>query len=119
MGNENKEHYDNNGIRKGILLSRFVTLIKEWIQNDDNAEKQLSVSLEYKQKFTKFQKYFESEMKVLNDESLSKELNILSTLSGLEAEVKLIKSVETNRLYEYNQNGGWILLLCKTGYIVY
>ena len=100
-----EQYFDNNGIRKGILLSRFVSLIKQWIQNDNNAEKPLTVSSEYKQKFIAFTKYFQSEMKVLGDDSLSKELDILCTITGLEIQEPLAKPAAI-KLFEYNQDNG-------------
>ena len=95
----NKENkYDNNGIRKAIVLSRYVELIKEWINyenrgknkdkyNDNGLSKwerrstKLNVNEDYKQKFNQFKQYFVKEMKELNDETLQKEVYIIEKLA--------------------------------------
>merc|ERR1712154_615440 len=57
--NEKKECYGDLAVRKAILLTRYVLLIKEWIQNTKSFE--LSVSDKYKQIFAVFLKYFQNE----------------------------------------------------------
>src|SRR3989339_331416 len=104
--------YDNKGIRKGILLSRYVNLLHAWILEERKQvvyddykpmpcpvykcgiiipeelpplsmlgkwERQsvpLTVSSEYKQNFSEFKKYLESEMEVIKDDSLKREVEI-------------------------------------------
>ena len=110
--------YDNKGIRKGILLSRYVNLLHAWILEERKQvvyddykpmpcpvykcgiiipeelpplsmlgkwERQsvpLTVSSEYKQNFSEFKKYLESEMEVIKDDSLKREVEILDLLVG-------------------------------------
>lgn len=122
---EDKEpdFYQNSGIRKGILLSRYANLIKNWIASEASKDPQnpieilpmpivitdetgiivpddyiylqllnkwehqsvpLKVSKEYKDLFTKFIPYFESEMESIGDETMSKELEILEKLCSYE-----------------------------------
>ncbi len=109
-----KDHYDNNGIRKGILLARYVNLMRNWINDEITGysikkpavpsidretgillapdidrsalgkwERQsipLQVNLEYKSLIEIFYKYFEKEAKEINDESLSREMEIMKKL---------------------------------------
>ncbi len=108
-----EEYYENNGIRKGILLSRYASLIKHWINDErKNHEAQfytptitaesgltvpeepgeiklgiwerqsipLKISEEYKQLFSEFKQYFETEMNQIEDNTLSKEIEILEKL---------------------------------------
>lgn len=105
------EYFANNGIRKGILLSRYASLLKSWvidtqrrsanpanqpIVDTDNGipadpeiilgewERQsttFSVSPHYKDLFELFQTYFEDEMEEIDDETLEKELELLNKLS--------------------------------------
>ncbi|MBU2100750.1 VWA domain-containing protein [Candidatus Micrarchaeota archaeon] len=108
------DYYDNTGIRKAILLSRYASLMKNWIKDEAQSisekkpvysvvgtdsgipvpeeltqtqlgiwERQsvpLAVSDEYKQIFSEFKEYFEAEMNEIDDESLSKEVDILNKL---------------------------------------
>jgi Ca-activated chloride channel family protein len=98
-------NYANSGIRKGILLVNYVTLLKQWINhareskynkkkilfnlNETNAENlgewerqstELVVSNQYQEQFKTFLAYFESEMAVLNDKDLEQEVTILKKL---------------------------------------
>ncbi|MBI5066344.1 VWA domain-containing protein [Candidatus Woesearchaeota archaeon] len=102
------DYFENTGIQKGILLSRYADLMKNWINDERTAvlkpsvdEKvgiivpfeenvelgrwerqsvQLHVSDKHKELFNKFNNYFEKEMKELGDDSLSKELELLDIL---------------------------------------
>lgn len=45
---QKKEHFDNNGIRKGILLARYVNLMRNWIEDErdsHNTKKPLIASI--------------------------------------------------------------------------
>jgi Ca-activated chloride channel family protein len=102
-------NYANSGIRKGILLVNYVTLLKQWINHEReckynkrkilfnlterNAEKlsewerqstQLIVSNQYREQFKTFLPYFQSEMAVLNDKDLEAEIKILKKLIDFE-----------------------------------
>ena len=100
--------YANKSIRKGILLSRYGSLLKHWIADrrslprsfrgnekcsvehgiitfEDNSNLymshyDLSVNPLYGSFFLYFQNYFEEEKGFINDKSLSRELSILSKL---------------------------------------
>ena len=111
--NTAEEYYDNAGIRKGIALTRYANLMKNWIlyergeenrtfvidvntgikdceynkeqivvmlgENERSSVK-LSVSDKYKEIFKEFKKYFENEMKEIDDSEMSKEIDILNLL---------------------------------------
>lgn len=81
----------NTGIQKAILLTRYVSLIKEWINADEKKQitnqvgwergsKDLIVSEKYKRKFENFLNYFKEKAKVLNDKTLNQEINVLENL---------------------------------------
>ena len=101
-------YYSNKSIRKGILLSRYGSLLKHWIadrrssprsfrgkekcsiengiityQDNPNlnmSHYDLSVNSLYGSFFLYFQNYFEEEKDLIDDKSLSRELSILSKL---------------------------------------
>ena len=108
---ESAEFFENPGIRKGVLLSRYADLLKNWMiderehidfsrpwvpnVNDDDGivvppslgqwERQslpLAVSGPYRELFEEFRGYFEAEVDALGDETLNQELGILNTLGG-------------------------------------
>jgi Ca-activated chloride channel family protein len=108
---DDSEYFENSGIRKGILLSRYASLLKSWvidtqrssanpanqpIVDNENGipadpeyilgqwERQsteFSVSPHYKDLFDLFRTYFENEMEEIEDETLRKELELLKKLS--------------------------------------
>ena len=101
---ENKEpdFFQNSGIRKGVLLVRYATLMKKWIAYQrslvpspyvgtwERKSLALRVSDEFKQLFTDFTHYFELEMQALGDETLQQELDVLQLLSTLDTtEIKI------------------------------
>jgi len=104
------DFFENTGIRKGIILSRYADLIKNWIIDErESIEKNetvtpsvnaedgiippielgrwerqsipLRVSEPYKGVFKEFYVYFEEEMNAIGDNTLSQEVDILDTLS--------------------------------------
>jgi Ca-activated chloride channel family protein len=105
------EYFDNTGIRKGVLLSRYAALLQNWMLDertylrDDgrwkaridedtgiscnldyshNWERQsvrLKVSEPYSWLFSKFSRYFEDEMNDIGDYTLDQELDILDELA--------------------------------------
>jgi len=107
---ESPEFFENNGIRKGVLLSRYADLLKNWmIDEREHAhlsqpwepkvddwrgipvppitlgqwERQslpLMVSGPYRELFKEFRTYFEQEMTAIGDDSLSQELEVLDRL---------------------------------------
>jgi len=113
FSNEEPEFFANSGIRKGVLLSRYADLMKNWliderghastsfpwepsVNHEDGIivpptlgewERQslpLSVSPLYKDVFQQFSEYFVSEVEVIGDETLSQELEILEILLAID-----------------------------------
>ena len=106
------EYFDNSGIRKGILLTRYASLLKNWLIDErqhvqyssswnpivredtgivlppenitqwERTSLSLRVSSPYRMIFNNFANYFESEMEAINDYSLDQELAILNTLGA-------------------------------------
>merc|ERR1712129_676857 len=82
-------YFDNNGIRKRILLIKFVELLNEWTAKDSeigNAHSNslnaanLNVSDEFKTKFQAFLKYFNKQIDEIKDDSLNQEVKIIEHL---------------------------------------
>jgi len=111
MAEENADFYQNSGIRKAVLLTRYADLLKNWIIDERTAadkgwkivpsvtmangivipielgewERQslpLTVSGPYPELFGKFSDYFQSEAQVLGDSTLQQEVAILEKLQG-------------------------------------
>jgi len=105
------EYYPNTGIRKGIVLTRYVNVLKNWIMYEksynnsflikedgitdfDLTENEImyilgeherqsiksTVSDEYKETLNKFKEYLENEVKLIGDEDLQQEIDILNLL---------------------------------------
>ena len=106
---EPKEYYDNKGIRKGIVLARYATLLRNWMVHErerseppivmyrdhgipilpehefqlgrwERQSQRLTVSQDYRELFRQFTTYFEEEMNAIGDSSMRKELDILKRL---------------------------------------
>jgi Ca-activated chloride channel family protein len=104
------EYFQNNGIRKGVLLSRYAALLKNWLI-DERQHVQYSSSWEpcireatgiiipveltsqwerqslplhltdsYRRIFQNFGRYFQGEMDAIHDNTLGQELNIINLL---------------------------------------
>ncbi|MHB8119436.1 MAG: vWA domain-containing protein [Methanothrix sp.] len=111
MAEASADFYQNGGIRKAVLLSRYVDLLKNWMIDERNAadkgwkivpsvtlangivipielggwERQslpLAVSDPYPELFGRFSDYFQSEAQVLGDSTLEQEEEILKKLEG-------------------------------------
>jgi Ca-activated chloride channel homolog len=111
IADENADFYQNSGIRKAVLLSRYADLLKNWIIDERTAadkgwkivpsvtltngivipielgewERQslpLEVSEPYPELFGRFSDYFQSEAQVLGDRTLDQEEAILKKLEG-------------------------------------
>ena len=109
LGEETPEFFENSGIRKAVLLSRYADLLKNWMIDerehaqfslpwepsvDDEMgiivpsvlgqwERQslpLKVAKPYRELFEEFYNYFELEMDNIHDEDLGQELEILDIL---------------------------------------
>ena len=77
---KDEEYYDNSGIRKSLLLVRYVQILKLWMKYQKKQNDKNKVTEEYKSIFKQFIEYFQAEMKVIGDKSLEKELKILNQL---------------------------------------
>lgn len=102
-----KEQYDNNGIQKAIVLSRYVNMLKNWVEyerhlqtytkpasqlfreegillpNSGEGWERTSLPLkvtEFKGLFVRFKEYFVKELREIGDETLEKESKLLSEL---------------------------------------
>ena len=113
MAEENADFYQNSGIRKAVLLSRYADLLKNWMIDERKAEDKgwkivpsvtlangivipielgewerqslpLVVSEPYAELFGRFRNYFQSEASVLGDRTLGQEEAILKKLGGYE-----------------------------------
>jgi Ca-activated chloride channel family protein len=113
IGERRTEFYQGSGIRKAILLSRYVDLLKSWLidemKESDNGKnvmpsvtfkssievpvklgkwerksKPLHVSDEYKKLFEFFSATFKNEVDAIGDENLKKETATLEKLSKVE-----------------------------------
>jgi Ca-activated chloride channel family protein len=112
MESTTPEYFDNTGIRKGVLLSRYAALLKNWMLDErshvqysrpwtpavredtgiiipvenvgqwERTSLPLIVSEPYGLLFRQFRSYFESEMRAIGDYSLDQELAILDTLGA-------------------------------------
>jgi Ca-activated chloride channel homolog len=108
--NARPEYFDNTGIRKGILLSRYADLMKDWLVDErehlyrgdswlprvnpecgivipmpsqgkwERQSTQLTVASPYRSLFKEFSGYFSAEMGQIGDNSLDQELSILRVL---------------------------------------
>ncbi len=110
FGEDEPEFFENNGIRKGILLARYADLMKNWIIDErehahishpweprineetgiivppvqlglwERQSLPLAVTEEYRELFDGFYQYFKLEMDKIGDKNLNQELEILETL---------------------------------------
>jgi Ca-activated chloride channel family protein len=111
LESEQPEYFDNTGIRKGILLSRYAALLKNWMIDErehihhsqpwdprvredtgiiippENAGQwertslPLVISPSYATVFRSFSRYFEDEMWAIGDETMEQEVDILDKLA--------------------------------------
>jgi len=112
LESQRPEYFPNSGIRKGVLLSRYAALLKNWmiderryrgyndgwqasvredcgivlpVENVGQWERTsipLTVSQPYRSVFRDFAAYFEDEMRAIGDNSLEKELDVLDRLAS-------------------------------------
>ena len=114
-GEAKADFYQNNGIRKAILLTRYADLLKNWMIDERKAAKSgwkvvpsvtlangivipvelgewerqsmpLTVSDSYRELFVMFADYFQKEMQAIGDDTLGQEEVILRKLGGLSKE---------------------------------
>ena len=108
LGSRMPDYFENNGIRKAILLSRYASLLKIWMIDErsnhvrpsvdfdedgipdhggielgrwERQSMSLSVSEEYEDLFEEFRAYFEEEMDEIGDSALGREIEVLEILS--------------------------------------
>eukprot|EP00484_Ammonia_sp_Unknown_P026627 CAMPEP_0197033574 /NCGR_PEP_ID=MMETSP1384-20130603/11951_1 /TAXON_ID=29189 /ORGANISM="Ammonia sp." /LENGTH=992 /DNA_ID=CAMNT_0042463403 /DNA_START=120 /DNA_END=3098 /DNA_ORIENTATION=- len=76
------DYYDNNSIRKAVIVSRYISIIREWIQLQKSTinKPRNGLAAEYQHKFKLFAEYFKREAKALGDAELNTELNVLQEL---------------------------------------
>jgi len=89
---EDEEFFANDAIRKAVLLSRYVRLLREWVQASDRnsvvrKKSAPMVSGEFEAKFRAFAQYFDAEVEAINANStdivlLEKEREVLQALIG-------------------------------------
>ena len=107
---KSEEYYDNTGIQKGILLARYVNVVRDWILyertekdsvlikintgiiecpdevfeyvlgENERVSTALTVSEEYKEIFKKIKEYMNKENETLKDETLNNEIDVLDIL---------------------------------------
>ena len=112
LDDERPEYFENNGIRKGILLARYADLMKNWLIDErehahwsrpwepmvnpeigivvppsplgtwERQSLPLLVSRQYRALFEEFGDYFAYEMYEIGDSTLGQELDILESLIG-------------------------------------
>ena len=115
------DFYQDNGIRKAVLLSRYADLLKNWMIDERSAqatgrmvmpsitlangivipvelgewERQsmpLRISEPYQELFQEFANYFKSEMQLTGDQNLQQEQLILEKLGRSEGSVRQSES---------------------------
>eukprot|EP01130_Rhizamoeba_saxonica_P004095 TRINITY_DN1686_c0_g1_i1.p2 TRINITY_DN1686_c0_g1~~TRINITY_DN1686_c0_g1_i1.p2 ORF type:complete len:206 (+),score=55.42 TRINITY_DN1686_c0_g1_i1:1222-1839(+) len=70
--------FDNTGIRKAILLMRYATFFREFIDlRVATEEEKMGIYLQMRSEFATFLGYFRSEAIEIGDESLSKEYDLM------------------------------------------
>jgi Ca-activated chloride channel homolog len=112
LSSQQPDYFPNTGVRKGILLSRYAALLKDWMIDErqhvrynqpwspvvredtgicipvenmgqwERTSLNLTVSQPYRSIFHSFAGYFESEMNAIGDDSLQRELAVLDSLAG-------------------------------------
>jgi Ca-activated chloride channel family protein len=112
LDDERPEYFENNGIRKGVLLARYADLMKDWLIDErehahwshpwepmvnpecgiavppsplgtwERQSLPLLASRQYRSLFEEFGDYFAYEMYEIGDSTLEQELYILESLIG-------------------------------------
>jgi len=75
--------FDNDGIRKGVLLCRYAEAMMRWM--DDTPRGDLKINATHKAALSAFAPHFEREMKRCADDELQREMDILHKLLRLDA----------------------------------
>ena len=101
---KNNTYYDNTGIRKAIVLSRYVNTVKDWVSYDRDTEKKylinentgiidnpynpdyerrsipLKVGPEYRNTFIKLKDYMNKEIKEIEDSTMNQEIIMIDQI---------------------------------------
>jgi Ca-activated chloride channel family protein len=114
------EQFATSGVRKGVLLSRYADLLKNWmidererdgeptaegieVPDDDHLGKweqqsdPLTVSTPYRERFATFADHLDAEMNAFGDDTLEQELELLETLATGGDERELAAIAPTHR----------------------
>jgi len=98
---QNPNYFQDNGIRKAVLLTQYVNLLKNLLagveinattgilpapQSATSSKGKLEVSEQWKQTVLKFKEYFESEIDAIDDSSLEKEVKVLEEIHNQKQE---------------------------------
>eukprot|EP01084_Bolivina_argentea_P096910 174204_1 len=114
--NVKQEYFGHSGIRKAILLQRYVDVLKEWIKIENikgESFQALNVGNDSKLKFENFKLYFEKEMKEIGDDLLQKEVDLLNKLINFDCNKDKPNMVFNNNILDLNanqeiaNNSGW------------
>ena len=85
-----RNFYDNTGIRKAVLLCKYVGMMRNWIKKDGiptmAGYSNLIISDGSKKMFIDFIEFFKNEMMNCNDDSLQQELDIIEKLINLKCD---------------------------------
>jgi len=82
--------FDDTGVRKGVLLARYGTLLREWLGAEsrnkgrgtwERQSQPLTVSDAYKNLFVRFADYFKKEAEAIGDAALGSESTVLEQLT--------------------------------------
>lgn len=101
----NPEYFENTGVRKAVVLSRYGELMKSWIKNEstdkekkpetdleerdrprrrlgeqERQSKPIIISEEYRDKMREFREYLKNEKQAIRDQSLQREIDMINTL---------------------------------------
>ena len=100
-------YYGNNDIRKAILLSNYIKIIKSYLKNDYYG------SL-FRRLLGSFTKYFDNECKLINDDKLYQELKVLNYITNINTGKWCC-----NICNKYNNADECNCNICLTGYDKY
>lgn len=80
-----ENYYEDSGIRKAVSLIRYCEALQEWVQScKDMPSNQLKTISQTSKKTLKIiATYLENEIKVLGDDTMTQELQILDKLVSL------------------------------------
>ncbi|MDZ7687802.1 MAG: VWA domain-containing protein [Halobacteriales archaeon] len=90
------EGFENDGVRKAVLLARYGRLMKDWTRHEwteargeniddglgrwERRSEELVVSEEYRDRIDEFVEHFEGEVDALNDDDISKETEVMEEI---------------------------------------